>query len=73
MKNVEYTDRDIIAATLMYAHVLGNRQLLNLMDERASIGLSQHLTESFGQTVHLLTKQIADVDVNAVYNKEGNK
>lgn len=69
MKHTEYTDSDVVAAALMYAHVLGNRMGLMLVDERTSIGLAQHLADSFALQVQVLTKQVANVDINAVYKK----
>lgn len=70
LKNVVYTDHDVAAATLMYSHVLGNRLIHTLMDERTSIRLSQHLGKTYGEAIHLLTRQMSGVDINITYNQE---
>lgn len=70
--NIEYTDEDVIAATLMFSHVLGNRMIHLYTDERASIGLSQHLAATFGEQIQIITKQMTKVDISLIY-KGGNK
>ena len=71
-QNYEYTDHDIVAATLLYSHILGNRLIHRLTDERASIGLSKHLGKTYGEAIQLLTKQMTNVDISVVYNEKGN-
>jgi len=68
---IEFTDHDIIAITLMYSHILGNRLIYNLKDEKVSIGLSQHLASSFGEAIQVLTKQMTAIDINVVYKDKG--
>ena len=68
---IEYTDKDIAAATLIYAHVLGNRLAHNMMREKVSQGMSQHLATSYGGMIHSLTKSMAGIDINVIFNGKG--
>lgn len=65
-KNVPvYTDSDVIATALLFAHVMGNRLSDKLIDERVSIGMSKHLASTYGDSIALLTKQMSSVDLNS--------
>lgn len=71
-QNYEFTDHDIVAATLLYSHILGNRLIHNLTDERASIGLSKHLGSTYGDAIQVLTKQMTGVDIKVMYNEKNS-
>lgn len=68
---IEYTNKDIVAATLIYAHVLGNRLTHNMMREKASLELSQHLASTYGNMIHNLTKSMAGVEISVIHNGKG--
>lgn len=68
---MEYTDHDIVAATLLYSHIMGNRLIVNLKEEKASIGLAQHLAGTYGEAIQVLTKQMTAVDINVIYKGKG--
>ena len=65
--SIVYTDADVVAATLMYSQVLSNRLIHTLKEEHASIGLAQHLAETYGEAIHTMTKQMTMVDINVIY------
>lgn len=70
--NIIYTDSDVAAATLMFSQVLGNRLVATLKEEKASIGLSQHLAQTFGEQIQVMAKQMSGVDLSVIYKgKEG--
>jgi hypothetical protein len=64
---IEYTDDDVLAASLMLAHVLGNRLMHRLVEERASIGLSRHLATTYGESIAVIAKQMSGVDINVMH------
>lgn len=68
---IEYTDRDVVAISMMYAHILGNRLIHNLTDEKASLGLSQHLATTYGNMIHDITESMSGVDVRVYSNSKG--
>lgn len=69
---IEYTDKDVLAVSMMFAHVLGNRLIHNLTREKASLGLSQHLATTYGETIHNIVLSMSGLDVK-VYNKGKEK
>ncbi len=66
-QDLEYTDDDIIAATLVYTHVTGNRLIHWLTEEKASIGIAKILSANMALQITTLTKQITNVDVSKYY------
>lgn len=68
---IEYTDADVVAAALMFSHVLGNRLIHNLTREKVSLGMSQHLATTYGGMIQHLTKSMTGVDVNVFNNGKG--
>lgn len=70
-KTLVYTDRDVTAAALVFSHVMGNRLIDTLKTEHASIGLSQHLAQTYGEAIYLLTKQMTGVDISSNKNDKG--
>lgn len=70
--NNEYTDHDIIAATLMYATVLGNRMYHNLKNEKASIGMASDMSQHYTALIREVTLGMSGVDTSTFF-KERNK
>lgn len=67
---IVYTDNDVLAAALMFGHVLGNRLMHKLTDEKASIGLSRHLATTYGESIAVIAKQMSGVDINSVTHND---
>lgn len=70
---IEYTDNDVVAATLMYSHILSNRLAHKLNRENSSLKLSQELATSFGISIVNLTKTMSGVDIPEFYKGDKEK
>lgn len=68
---IEYTDRDIVAAALLFAHITGNRLIHNLTKQEASIPLTQHLASTYGGMIREITKAMTGIDVDVFNNGKG--
>lgn len=71
--DIKYTDDDVVAATLMYAHILGNRLIHNLTEEKAGIALAQELTKHYSVLINEVTLGMSKVDTSVYYKGRGNK
>ncbi len=60
---IEYSEHDIIAITLLYTKILGNRLAGKLADEKVSLKYSEELALSYGEMVRQLTKSMSGIDV----------
>jgi hypothetical protein len=68
---IEYTDKDVIAASLVYSHILGNRLVHHLTKEKASLERTKLLGNSYGEAIQKLTKGMSGVDLNDYYKGKG--
>lgn len=65
-----YTDADVVAATLMFSHVLGNRmahKLTNMKSDQASI---KKMAQDSGERIRLITKHMSGVNLAEYYKRK---
>lgn len=67
---IKYTDDDVVAATLLYSHILGNRLVHTLTDERVSIGMAQELARNYSNEIQNVTTSMSRVDVSNYYKEK---
>lgn len=68
-RKMEYSDEDVIAASLLYSSVLGSRLSQKLNESNASMALCTDLALSCGQRIRQLTIDMSSVDTNTHYRK----
>jgi hypothetical protein len=68
---MEYTDHDVVAATLVFSHILGNRLAHKLTRENVNLDYSKELATGFGISIINLAKMMSGVDVATLY--KGNE
>lgn len=61
-QDISYTDQDVIAATLLYTHVMNNRMIHKLVEEKVSLGYSRQVSSNYSTMINNLTKMMSDVD-----------
>lgn len=61
---IRYTDHDIVAITLLYVHILGNRIIHTLSDEKVSVTFSKEIVENYVDMVKKLTLAMSRVNVS---------
>lgn len=66
-----FTDHDIIAITLLYSIITGNRLVHRLVEEKVGITLSNELANHFGNIITQVTKGMTNVDMIEYYKKKG--
>jgi hypothetical protein len=64
---LDYTDDDVIAVTLLYSLVMGNRLIKTLTDERVSIGMSKEIASNYAFQLRQLTLGMTRVDTSSYY------
>lgn len=72
-EDIVYTDIDITAVTLLYAHVMGNRLVDKLTEEKAGIGLASELGKHFAATIAETTMGMTGVDTSKYHRKRSKK
>lgn len=70
---MEYTDSDVIAVTLLYAHILGNRLIHHLTREKATLGISNEIALHYGVLINELTLAMSQVDTSVYYRAREKK
>jgi len=64
---IEYTESDVIAVTLLYAHILGNRLIHHLTREKTGIGLANELAQHYASIINEVTLGMGRVDTSVYY------
>ena len=60
---IEYTDHDIVAITLLFSNILGNRLIHRMTDEKVSLGFSQSTAKSYGNMIQEITEAMTGVSL----------
>ena len=68
---LRFTDHDIVAVTLLYSQVCGNRLGHNLASEGINEKLLREIANNFGRFIQELTLAMTRVDVVGHFNEEG--
>lgn len=71
--DIKYTDTDVVAVTLLYSLVLGNRLYHSFREEKVGIAHAQHVSEYFSQLIQQTTHGMSQVSVKGFYNAKGKK
>lgn len=69
--SAKYTDHDVIAITLLYSMVLGNRLVHQLKEEKAGLELAQSLSNHFAATIQEVSLGMSKVNVKDYYKQRG--
>ena len=70
---IEYTDADVIAAHLMYTHIMANRFAHRSGRERLPMETVQFIAQNYAAQIRLTTKQMANLDIAEYYKRDRNK
>lgn len=68
---VKYTDNDVVAATLLFAHILGNRLVHRLSDEKVGISMAGELGKHYAALINEVTLGMSTVDTSKFYKGRG--
>lgn len=60
---LKYTKDDIVAATVVFSHVMGAQFTHVMIDEKVPLGVSRHLAQHLGTEVQHLVKYATKVDI----------
>jgi hypothetical protein len=60
---IQYTDHDIVAITVLFSNILGNRLIHKMTDEKVSLGFSQATAKSYGRMIQELALAMTGVDL----------
>lgn len=66
-----YTDSDVIAVSLLYSLVLGNRLYYILDDQKASLTMAKSLSEHFSSVVQETTFAMSGINMKTYYKERG--
>lgn len=66
-QSIVYTDDDVMAATLMYSHILGNRLVSKLTEEKVSLGMSSNTGRHFSTLINEVTLGMSNIDPSRYY------
>lgn len=64
-----FTDSDVIAVTLLYSMVMGNRFYYELDSEKVGLGFAQKMSNHFSKTIQDTTMAMSGLDVKKYYKK----
>lgn len=67
---IEYTDADVIAAHLMYTHIMGNRLAHRFGREKVPINTTTFIAKTYAEQIRLTTKQMAQLDIAEYYKRD---
>lgn len=65
-QNMRYTDADVQAATLLYAHVLSNRYIHYLTEQNAPLTVAENTTLSYLTVIKEITMSMSQVDTSKI-------
>lgn len=60
---MKYTKDDVLAATVVFSHVMGAQFSHYMIDEKMPIGASRHLTQHLGAEISKTVKYATTIDV----------
>jgi len=66
---MEYTDADVIAAHLMYTHIMGNRFAHRSGRDKIPLETTTFLAQNYAAQIRLTTKQMSSLDIAEYYKK----
>lgn len=66
-----YTDHDVIAITLLYSMVMGDRLVEFLKSEKIGLEAAQVLSDHFAQVIQQTTEAMSQVNVKDYYKQRG--
>jgi hypothetical protein len=66
-----FTDHDVIAITLLYSMIMGDRLVDFLKEEKIGLSAAQLQSEYFAQVIQLTTQAMTQVNVKDYYKKKG--
>lgn len=66
----KYTDDDVVAVTLLYSLVMGNRLLRQLSEEKVGIVMSHDISNHFTKSIQLITLGMSKVDMSSYYKNQ---
>lgn len=69
----KFTNHDVIAITLLYSLVMGNRMVHQLKEEKVGLDFSQNMSNYFAQVVQNTTLGMSGIDVKNYYKTIGGK
>lgn len=69
---LQFSDHDIVAITLLYSQVCGNRLGHNFGGENITPELMKEIANNFGRLIQDLTLAMTRVDVVGHFNEEGS-
>lgn len=67
----DFTDHDVIAVTLLYSIIMGDRLVNYLKDEKIGLGAAQTLSEYFANQIQGTTFGMSQVNVKDYYKEKG--
>lgn len=70
---LKFTDHDIIAITLLYSTILGNRFAHNLVADKASQKVTAEISHNYAKAIQNLTLGMTRVDVVGHYKEREQK
>lgn len=68
-----YTDHDVIAITLLYSIVMGDRMVEQLKDEKVGLEVAQNLSDYFASVIQATTLGMSRVNVKDYYKEKGKQ
>lgn len=68
-----YTDSDIIAVTLLYSILLGNRLYYQMDNHKATMALAKQVSEHFSTIIQETTYGMSGIDMQTYYKKRKGK
>lgn len=71
--NQKFTDHDVIAITLLYSMIMGNRLYHYLSEEKASITIAASLSQHYTAAIQETTFSMSRVNVAEYYKERDSK
>jgi len=62
-----YTDSDVIAVTLLYSLICGNRLLRQIEDEKVGVVMAHNISQHYTALIQAITNGMSGVDVSKHY------
>lgn len=66
-----YTDNDVIAALLVFNHIMNNRLVAKLTDEKVGIGMAQTIVANYTLLTKDLVLGMTGIDSATYYKSKG--
>lgn len=68
-----FTDHDVVAITLLYSIIMGDRLVEQLKEEKVGLEIAQDLSDYFAVAIQQTTLGMSKVNVRDYYKEKGTK